>query len=32
MSKDMGSDDEEESYDPKAQRKGPRINVKKSRW
>ena len=32
MSKDMGSDDEEESYDPKAQRKGPRINVKKSKW
>ena len=32
MSKDMGSDDEEESFDPKAQRKGPRINVKKSRW
>jgi hypothetical protein len=32
MSKDMGSDDEEESFDPKTQRKGPRINVKKSRW
>ena len=32
MSKDMGSDDEEELYDPKTQRKGPRINVKKSRW
>ena len=24
--------EEEESYDPKAQRKGPRINVKKNRW
>ena len=32
MSKDLASDDEEEAYDPKAQRKGPRINVKKSRW
>jgi len=32
MSKDLGSDDEEEMFDPKAQRKGPRINVKKSRW
>lgn len=32
MSKDLGSDDEEESFDPKAQRKGPRINVKKSKW
>jgi hypothetical protein len=32
LSKDMGSDDEEESFDPTAQRKGPRINVKKSRW
>ena len=32
MSKDIGSDDEEEAYDPKAQRKGPRINVKKNRW
>jgi hypothetical protein len=32
MSKDIGSDEEEENYDPKAQRKGPRINVKKNRW
>ena len=32
MSKDIGSDDEEESYDPNAAKKGPRINVKKSRW
>ena len=32
MSKDMGSDDDEETFDPKAQTKGPRINVKKSRW
>ena len=32
LSKDLASDDEEESYDPKAQRKGPRINVKKSKW
>jgi len=32
MSKDMGSDDEEETFDPKSQRKGPKINVKKSRW
>ena len=32
MSKDIGSDDEEETYDPTAQKKGPRINVKKNRW
>ncbi len=32
MSKDIGSDDEEETYDPNAAKKGPRINVKKSRW
>jgi len=32
MSKDIGSDDEEEAYDPKADKRGPRINVKKSRW
>jgi hypothetical protein len=32
MSKDIGSDDEEELYDPNAAKKGPRINVKKSRW
>ena len=32
LSKDIGSDDDEEVFDPKTQRKGPRINVKKSRW
>ena len=32
MSKDLGSDDEEETYDPNASKKGPLINVKKSRW
>ena len=34
MSKDLGSDDEEEQYDPTSHRKrnGPRINVKKSKW
>ena len=33
MSKDIGSDDEDENpFDPKAGRKGPAINVKKSRW
>jgi hypothetical protein len=32
MSKDLGSDDEEETYDPSSQKKGPLINVKKSRW
>ena len=32
MSKDLNSDDEEEQYDPKAMKKGPRINVKKNRW
>ena len=32
MSKDLGSDDDEEMFDPSSQRKGPRINVKKSRW
>ena len=32
MSKDIGSDDEEDNYNPNAQKKGPRINVKKSRW
>jgi hypothetical protein len=31
MSKDLGSDDEEQ-FDPAKQSKGPRINVKKSRW
>ena len=32
MSKDLHSDDEEEAYDPKVSRKGPLINVRKSRW
>jgi hypothetical protein len=34
LSKDMGSDDEGEQYDPNASRKakGPRINVKKNSW
>ena len=32
LSKDIGSDEEEENFDPTAQRKGPRINVKKNRW
>ena len=32
ISKDLGSDDEDESFDPKKQVKGPRINVKKSKW
>tara|TARA_B100002019_G_C21116685_1_gene521230 strand:- start:32 stop:871 length:840 start_codon:yes stop_codon:yes gene_type:complete len=35
ISKGIGSDDEEEQYDPKASRKksnGPLINVKKSKW
>jgi hypothetical protein len=32
LSKDIGSDDEEEAYNPENSRKGPRINVKKSRW
>lgn len=35
MSKDLGSDDEEEEYDPHKMRKknkGPRINVKKNKW
>ena len=32
MSKDLNSDDEEEQYDPKAHKKGPRINVKKNKW
>lgn len=34
MSKGLGSDDEEDAYDPNASRKskGPRINVKKNRW
>jgi len=35
LSKDLNSDEEDESYDPNASRKkssGPRINVKKSKW
>jgi hypothetical protein len=32
LSKDLGSDDEDEPYDPNSQKKGPLINVKKSRW
>ena len=32
ISKDLGSDDEEETFDPKKQTKGPIINVKKSKW
>ena len=32
MSKGLDSSDEEETYDPKAQRKGPSIHVKKSKW
>jgi len=32
ISKDIGSDDEEEMFDPKKSQKGPIINVKKSKW
>ena len=33
LSKNLGSDDEEEEYDPQAfKRKGPTINVKKNKW
>jgi len=32
LSEDIVSDDENEVYDPNAVKKGPRINVKKSRW
>jgi len=33
MSKDIGSDDEDDNqFDPKAGRRGPSINVKKSKW
>ena len=32
FSKGLDSSDEEESYDPKSQRKGPSIHVKKSKW
>jgi len=33
LSKDLGSDDDEgETFNPKATRRGPRINVKKNKW
>ena len=32
MSKDLNSDDDDDEYDPKMGHKGPRINVKKSKW
>ena len=32
ISKDMTSDDDEETFDTTQGRKGPRINVKKSKW
>jgi hypothetical protein len=34
LSKDIGSDDEEEEYDPAASKakKGPRLNVRKAKW
>ena len=32
LSEDIVSDDENEVYDPNAAKKGPKINVKKSRW
>ena len=32
LSKDLGSDDEDEMYDPTTVKKGPVINVKKNRW
>ena len=33
LSKNLGSDDEEDEYDPQAfKRKGPTINVKKNKW
>ena len=33
LSKNLGSDDEDEDYDPQAfKRKGPTINVKKNKW
>ena len=32
ISKNLDSDDEEESYNPNSQVRGPRINVKKSKW
>jgi hypothetical protein len=32
ISADLGSDDDEETFDPKKQQKGPIINVKKNKW
>ena len=32
ISKDLGSDDEEDTFDPSKSKKGPIINVKKSKW
>jgi hypothetical protein len=32
ISKDLGSDDDEEDFDPRKSTKGPLINVKKSKW
>ncbi len=32
ISQNMGSDDEDEVYDPNTAKKGPKINVKKSKW
>ena len=32
LSQDITSDDEDEAYDPTAVKKGPKINVKKSKW
>jgi hypothetical protein len=32
MSKNLDSDEEEALFDPKSQRKGPQINVKKNKW
>ena len=32
ISKDLGSDDEEEDFDPRKSTRGPLINVKKSKW
>ena len=33
ISKNIGSDDEDDAYDPsKSKKKGPQINVKKSKW
>tara|TARA_B100001142_G_scaffold327519_1_gene385337 strand:+ start:1803 stop:2636 length:834 start_codon:yes stop_codon:yes gene_type:complete len=33
LSKDLGSDDEDDQYDPQSfKKKGPRINVKKNKW